>query len=328
MEAIALHIEYLLHHHDCVILPGFGALISSRRPACYDEENGLFLPPSREICFNAAITNNDGLLINSISRRNGCSFEEARGIMEREIAKLRLSLQRDSEVTIGKIGVISRDEEMRLSFHPFRNANRHTGNLGLNIINLSALHATIEKPEQTAETPAEVRREESGERREHDAEPFRSPGYYYLAINKKIARIAAMLIVVVGIAFAVILRPDGRRSDVEANVVPVEKLLPDTPKEEPAKRTPEADAKQALKAEASEAEKGYQLIVASFRSEEEADRYISEHSESAWGLHKEATRSHWLVSAASASEQAPLLSLSKDSEFKKEYSESWVRKER
>ena len=41
MQELALHIEYLLKRHDCVIVPGFGAFLASRRRAAYSPESVL-----------------------------------------------------------------------------------------------------------------------------------------------------------------------------------------------------------------------------------------------------------------------------------------------
>ena len=76
MLTIVRHIEYLLEHNDCVVVPGFGAFIGNIQSA-KEDTTGQLLPPCRVLGFNNAITHNDGVLANSIMRRDGVSYEKA-----------------------------------------------------------------------------------------------------------------------------------------------------------------------------------------------------------------------------------------------------------
>ena len=89
MTNISQHIEFLLRRHDCVILPTIGAFIASYKAAHINNEWGIITPPKREIYFNASINNNDGLLANSIARKNRISFEAANRLLLQEIEKIR-----------------------------------------------------------------------------------------------------------------------------------------------------------------------------------------------------------------------------------------------
>ncbi|MDE5978968.1 MAG: hypothetical protein K2G84_02900, partial [Muribaculaceae bacterium] len=75
MNLVIDHLEYLLRRHDSVTVPGIGALMVRYRPARFDSRNPLvLLPPSRELAFNGALTESDGILENSVARRSGVSF--------------------------------------------------------------------------------------------------------------------------------------------------------------------------------------------------------------------------------------------------------------
>lgn len=89
MNTLFQHIEYLLLRHDCVIVPGLGAFISTIRPARIDMENHRILPPARSVMFNQAVTVDDGLLANSYARRFNISFEEGRQLIVRDVKSLK-----------------------------------------------------------------------------------------------------------------------------------------------------------------------------------------------------------------------------------------------
>ncbi len=87
MIDLTAHIEYLLMNHDCVVAPGLGAFLAHETPARYDSESGQFMPPTRSLGFNQALTINDGLLAESVARRCGISLDSARA--EIDTARVR-----------------------------------------------------------------------------------------------------------------------------------------------------------------------------------------------------------------------------------------------
>lgn len=107
MIDIARHIEFLLLHHDCVVVPGFGAFMINDEGARYDVESHCFMPPSRTIGFNPEVRHNDALLTGSISRREGVSLEAARSALDTSVASLNHQLQLCGEVPFGNLGSFS-----------------------------------------------------------------------------------------------------------------------------------------------------------------------------------------------------------------------------
>lgn len=107
MNILVRHIEYLLRSFDCVVLPGWGAFLIHERPAVYDSERGIYLPPSRNIGFNADVRLNDGLLAGSIARASRCTIEQANAIIASELQFLRSHLDLNGEFTFGRLGVFT-----------------------------------------------------------------------------------------------------------------------------------------------------------------------------------------------------------------------------
>lgn len=104
MNHLISHIEYLVMRHDCVVVPGWGAFVSHRRPAYYDEDSQRFEAPRRELSFNSDIVHADGLIASSISRREGISFEQASLMVARETEAMKSQLASDGELSLGRIG--------------------------------------------------------------------------------------------------------------------------------------------------------------------------------------------------------------------------------
>lgn len=315
MTPITAHLEYLLQHHDCVILPGIGALIASRHAAVYSEAEGRFLPPMREICFNPAVSNDDGLLANSIARKERIPFTEARQLLQTALDSMQGVLSRDGELTLGRIGILSRDGEGTLSFRPLRKPEEESARMGLAVIDRRDAPWSVRPVAETADTTlpeAEI----SEETADDSSIIRREPGYYYMRVRKSMVHAAACLAVLTVVALSFLLPSDNSRR-VEANVLPVAEIA-------------KPEAKPAVEAAAADtvAADTYHLIVASFRTQESADKFRAQHSESEWGLQTERTRTMWLVGAASSASKETLLTLSTDSAFRAEYPESWVWKKR
>ena len=78
MIELTKHIEILLLENDCVIVPGLGGFIAHHQPAHYEEDEGVFLPPTRTVGFNPQLTMNDGLLTQAYMQTYHTDFPDAR----------------------------------------------------------------------------------------------------------------------------------------------------------------------------------------------------------------------------------------------------------
>ena len=103
MVELAKHIEILLLNNDCVIVPGFGGFMAHHVDAVYDEEENLFLPPSRTLGFNPQLHIDDSLLAQSYVEAYDISYPDAdnQGFFE-----------------LPDIGVIQTNDEGNLEFEP------------------------------------------------------------------------------------------------------------------------------------------------------------------------------------------------------------------
>ncbi len=111
------HIEYLLMNHDCVVVPGLGAFLVHETPSFYDSEACRFMPPSRSLGFNQALTINDGLLVESVARKRGLTLDSARVEVESVVASFRHQLMAVGSLSLGSLGVMTCKDDT-LIFEP------------------------------------------------------------------------------------------------------------------------------------------------------------------------------------------------------------------
>ena len=131
MKNLARHIELLLRNNDCVILPGFGGFIAHDVPAYYVSEEGLYYPPSRSISFNAAITMNDGLLVQSYMKSYQVDYARATYMVDVAVEQLTDMLDEEGCVTLPRIGTLTQDIHLSLQFTPDAAGIASPGHFGL-----------------------------------------------------------------------------------------------------------------------------------------------------------------------------------------------------
>lgn len=116
--SITSHIEYLLMSHDCVIIPGIGAILAHGMPAYYDKGAEKWYAPTRVTAFNPELSRTDGLLAQSVARRECVSLECAAAIVKEQCDELRNILLSQRRLEIGEVGTLMMDRHGSLSFAP------------------------------------------------------------------------------------------------------------------------------------------------------------------------------------------------------------------
>jgi nucleoid DNA-binding protein len=118
MTTIASHITKLIHHHDCVIVPGLGGFVANHKPAEIIREKGLILPPSKEIGFNRSLSHNDGLLVHEVAWSNHLTYSEATKLVELFVQEIHSGIATKGSVTIDEVGELKKDTLGNLYFVP------------------------------------------------------------------------------------------------------------------------------------------------------------------------------------------------------------------
>lgn len=299
MKLISLHINHLMRTHDCVVVPGIGAFLAFRRPARFDAGTLTIYPAVREICFNASITHNDGVLAASVARREGIDYSEAVRIIEEEAAEMKRTLL-GSPVKVGDLGTLSSTPEGHLRFSP-RSPEADERSLGFAPV---ALRTVMEKPVEMPEEPEYI---------------VRKRGYWYLPIPKTATKVAASLLLMAAVAISFLLPRDaGKPVPDKASVVPVCPVGIPVKKTETVKNVVEEEPQQP---QIQPQPKAY-LIVATFRSEDQARRYIESSGDT--GLELVPGGSVFRVSAAKAETAVELRSTLNSREFQTRFPEAWI----
>lgn len=112
------HIEILLLHNDCVIVPHLGGFMAHHVEAHYDEAEGLFVPPCRTLGFNPQLTMSDSLLAQSYADAYDLSFPEAVTRIEQEVRLLKQRLATSGRLELPHLGTLSINGDGRYEFEP------------------------------------------------------------------------------------------------------------------------------------------------------------------------------------------------------------------
>jgi hypothetical protein len=153
MFSVIEHIEYLVTLHDCVVVPGWGAFIANYSASSYDAEAGMMSHPRRSIGFNASVSHNDGLLAQSLVRREGINYNEAMKFIADSVTTFRQQLAMDCEVSMGRLGYFRRNEGRFIEFVPFYHSDGTDQFFGLNdmeIKDVTALEKDMALADETA----------------------------------------------------------------------------------------------------------------------------------------------------------------------------------
>jgi len=125
------YISDLLYRYNCVVVPGFGAFLSSYKSAVLNEQSNSFYPPSKLLSFNKQLSSNDGLLVTYMAEVEQCSYEEM--------------LQK-----VMNIGDLKLNKEGKILFQPSYQINHLTSSFGLSSFVAAPITREVLKKEVVA----------------------------------------------------------------------------------------------------------------------------------------------------------------------------------
>jgi cell division septation protein DedD len=283
---ISTHIEQLLLVNDCVIIPDFGGFILQNCPAVYVAPEYTFYPPRKEIRFNPALNHNDGLLSESYMQTYGMTFREAQYALKKEVDDLKAELEKKGRISLGSIGSFRKGEEGGYLFLPGAN----TSLFSVNSYGLDTFHLS---PVQTAVST-------------NTAKPDRETGrVVHLPLRRVAFRIAGM--VAAAIALFLLISPPVKDVSqtaytagfnlseiVSKQTTPTEQSVsitqtpdtivqaPDTVTTKTIPALPDTTVTQSVAAASQQQPavsgqpKTYYVIIGSFRTEKQAEKYIAD----------------------------------------------------
>ena len=154
---LTTYINDLLYRYECVIIPGFGALLTQYHSAQINPETQTFYPPGKTLSFNRQLQTNDGLLANYVASVEKCSYETSLQKIRNFTGKLSLQLSEKEVVSLKNIGDFHLNEENSVQFTPSLKQNFSTASFGLTSFVSPKVNRKISKEEEKA--PIFIQRE-------------------------------------------------------------------------------------------------------------------------------------------------------------------------
>ena len=136
------YIEDLLYRNECIVIPGFGAFITSKNSANINE--GIFTPPSKSVTFNEKIKKNDGVLATYIADVNNISFDEAMKLIKLNVSNFNNDIHNKKDIVLAKVGVMSFKDGVT-EFNSYNNINYLKESYGLSSVSSSPIKRNKKK---------------------------------------------------------------------------------------------------------------------------------------------------------------------------------------
>jgi septal ring-binding cell division protein DamX len=119
MNTTIRHIEFLVSTHNCVVIPGLGAILAHNQCAQISANGLTITPPHRVYTFNSSLTQTDGLVEHSVARSLETSYERAAAIVASDIDTMRHQLANDRSLSLGRVGTLEQDNNGNVQFTGF-----------------------------------------------------------------------------------------------------------------------------------------------------------------------------------------------------------------
>lgn len=169
MQEINKIIFRLLINNECVILPGFGGFICQNEKAKINLKKGDISPPSKKIGFNPKLTDNDGLLVSAISKKQKLSYHEAQDVIKIFVEDLSRELNSGNRIEIESIGIFYLDRNKNISFEQDLFSNLLLSSYGLKNVSFKPSHIADSIEEKSKPL------NEKSKRKDINQEPNKSP---------------------------------------------------------------------------------------------------------------------------------------------------------
>jgi len=198
---VARYIGDLLFKYECIVIPGFGGFITKEIPAKIHPVQNHFVPPSKDIVFNAHLKANDGLLINHIASSEKITYLEAKEAIDRFVEQCESALKNGKRIHFRKVGALFLNEAGFKQFAPDSTQNYLADSYGLkSFISPPIKRSTTGRPIIKKQIPQDRKAEHVYERpqiKKHIAKP-KVKGPKYIRIN-----VSAVVILLLASAFLI-----------------------------------------------------------------------------------------------------------------------------
>ena len=115
-DLIAREVSSLLKEYDCVIIPGFGGLVSRYAPSKVHPVSHVFQAPSKHILFNRNLNTDDGLLVNRLMPLLGLGYAETRHYILSAAEAMLNRIMAGERTDFLQVGTFVTDPERNIQF--------------------------------------------------------------------------------------------------------------------------------------------------------------------------------------------------------------------
>jgi hypothetical protein len=147
---LGTYVSELLFNHDCVVVKNFGGFVCQEFNAHINEATQMFVPPSKKVSFQSALSETNLLLERHIAKKQNVSFETAEEIIAIEVAAWKEELSLGKHIKLDDVGRIYFDNERKISFQSDINANFNSNSFGLGIFRFPVLRDEVSSPVRDA----------------------------------------------------------------------------------------------------------------------------------------------------------------------------------
>lgn len=217
MNSLARHIEVLLLHNDCVVVPQLGGFVAYHTTATYDEGEQMFIPPLRTIGFNRQLNINDSQLIQSYVEAYDISYQEAHEVVDSEVEKVKIELGNQGKCELHGVGRLWVNRLGKIEFEPSMAGIITPEFYGLHSIELQPLHkaTTASKEKKTT-----IAKKEQNILKANKQEKFMR------------RTIAAAITILAILTFALIPSKSSRQAEIQSTMIPSVVTIKNTAKVE------------------------------------------------------------------------------------------------
>ncbi|MEM9922096.1 MAG: hypothetical protein AAF990_28585 [Bacteroidota bacterium] len=151
---IAASVGELLYHKDLVVLAEFGAFVASYKPSVIDHVQGLLHPPAKQLTFDRAILEDDGIFVDFLCQKAGMERSEAVELIGQFVTQTLDALQRREIIVFPNVGRLYMDYEANFQFLQ-DSTNFNTHSFGLPTVQFYPILRTLNEASTQAPLPKE-----------------------------------------------------------------------------------------------------------------------------------------------------------------------------
>ena len=257
MQTLLKTISFLISSHHTVSVEGLGVFVSTYHSAIYFEEAVTFHPPRFEVKFLPDTVDESYSISQIYALKYGISMAEAQSQVCAAVKELKSSLRSGAEVLLGNHGFLKRNTQGSISFI----LNDRFTDVALPEINLKEIDVPSVSPVIEPETQ---NYESTGIKTQKN--------YYHFKIRKGIAELSAAAILMLVFTLSFFLLPARIAESQSKAIAEISPLV-----FESVNKADKIEKEETTQEELAEVSHKFFLIVATFHSESEANKFISEY---------------------------------------------------